>query len=367
MADTPPPGAGPPSTFVAAKSEKACHQQTVELASYQTRGDVALAGQGDSIAATWRVRLAGKAEEQIAFASYDKDAHPLARARAVGNTSHDAAPKVFAAGSDWVVVWFDDKGLAYARPKLEPLPAPEIAHLGAVAAEVAADVALAPWHAGGGVAATPFGAARAQLGLFVFSAPEAPAVKAMGVTHHATKPRSPAIAASPTATFVAWDDDGAILASRFDAAGKESGVCTVAARGGGKRERLSIVATAKGAIATWMEGSKVHTRALDASACPASPIWTAAEGKWASIAKLGDAALLAWISADGKLLAARIGADGAPAAKGIDVSEGTTGVKDPPAVFGLGGRAAFGWAEAMSPVISTKRLALRVVDAACIP
>lgn len=367
VSDVPPADAAPPSTFVGAKSERACRAQTVELATYQTRGDLAIGAQGDAIAATWRVRLAGKPEQQIAFASFDQEGKPVAKLRAVGKTAHDATPRVYASGSDWVVVWFDGKGLAYARPRVDPLPPPEVAHVSAIGPEVAADVALAPWPAGGGVAATLFGADHGQLGLFVFAPAEGPAVKAMGVTHHAKSPKAPAIAASAAATFVAWDEDGALVASRFDAAGKESAACAIAPKGAEKRERLALAPTATGAIASWVEGGKVRTRALDGMACPASPIWVAAEGKWPAIAPLGDTALLAWVAADGHLLAVRLGADGAPGQRGIDASEGTAGVKDPPAVLAFGARAAFGWAEAMGPVISTKRLGVRIVDAACIP
>jgi hypothetical protein len=365
----PPPGVVPPSSFLGAKTEKACRAQTVELASYQTRGDIALAGHAESVAAAWRVRLAGKPQEQIAFGSYDKESHPLARARAVGLTIHEAAPRVFATGNEWVVVWFDDKGLTYARPKVEPLPPPEIGHLGAVGPEAAADVALAPWPEGGALAAAPFGD-KAHLGIFLVASGEsgATAVKVLGVSHHGKQPHHAAVAAGAAGTFFAWDEAGALVGSRFDPAGKEiAAACTIAPASAAPRERLALAATASGAVAMWMEGGAVRTRALDASACPASPIWTVAEGKWASIAPLGDTPLVAWVAKDGRLLAARLAATGAPPARGFDAAEGTSGAKDAPAVVTFGSRAAFGWSEVMGPVISTKRLQMRIVDAACIP
>ena len=365
----PPPGVEPPSSFTGAKTEKACHAQTVELASYQTHGDIALAGQAETVGAAWRVRLAGKPQEQIAFGSFDKEGRPAARARAVGLTSHEAAPRAFAAGSDWVVVWFDDKGLAYARPKLEPLPPPGVGHLGAVGPEAAADVALAPWSEGGALVAAPFGD-KAHLGIFLLAAAErgATAVKVLGVSHHGTQPHRAAVATGAAGTFFAWDEGGALVGSRFDAAGKEiAAACTIAPASPEPRERLALAATASGAVAMWTEGGSVRTRALDASACPTSPIWTVAEGKWATIVPLGDTPLVAWVARDGRLLAARLAATGAPPARGFDASEGSSGAKDPPAVVAFGTRAAFGWAEVMGPVISTKRLQLRIVDAACIP
>lgn len=365
----PPPGIVPPSTFLGARAEKACHAQTVELASYQTRGDIALAGQADAVAATWRVRLAGKPREQIAFGSFDREGRPSARARAVGLTSHEAAPRVFGAGSDWVVVWFDDKGLAYARPRQEPLPPPEVGHLGAVGAEAVADVALAPWPDGGALVAAPFGD-KAHLGLFLLAAAErgAAAVKVLGVSHHGKQPHRAAVAAGAAGTFFAWDEGGALVGSRFDAAGKEiAAACTLAPASPEPRERLALAATTAGAVAMWMEGGSVRTRALDASACPASPIWTVGEGKWASIAPLGDTPLITWVAKDGRLLAARLAATGAPPERGLDAADGTSGVRDAPAAVAFGARVAFGWAEVMGPVVSTKRLQVRIVDAACIP
>lgn len=367
VADAPPAGAAPPSSFVGAKSDKACRAQTVELASYQTRGDIALAGNGDRIAATWRVRLAGKAEQQIAFASFDKEGRPAARARAVGTTSHDAAPKIFASGNEWAVVWFDDKGLAYARPKVEPLPPPEVAHVGAVGPDVANDVAFAPSLGGGAIAAAPFGADRSQLGLFLFAPAEGPPMKALGVTHHTKAPKAPAVNVSTGAAYLAWDEGGAIVGTRFGMDGKETPACTIAAARGEKRERLALAEGAAAAFAMWIEDTQIKARGLAPTMCPKTPIWPVAEGKWPTMVPFGETALVAWVSPEGKLLAARLGPDGAPLARGLDASEGTTGVKDPPAILVLGDRVAFAWAETMSPAISTKRLSVRIVDASCVP
>jgi hypothetical protein len=367
-----------PSTFVGARGEKACKAQTVELASYQHRGDVALGGGADGVAAAWRVRLGGKPQEQVAFAAFDQEGKPTARARGVGLTLQDVPPRVFASASQWTVVWFDEKGLAFARPRVEQLPQPEIAHLGAIGPDVAADVALAASPAGV-LATTPFGAGKAQLGLFLFGPPDSVStVKALGVTHHGKEPHRSAVAAhldggdpqtpGTGGTFVVWDEGGVLLGSRFDTAGKENDTPCSIAPAGDKRERLALAATAAGAVAMWMEGGKVRTRALDASGCPASPIWTVAEGRWASIASLGETAIVAWTGADGHLLAVRLQPSGAPSDRGIDAAEGSSGLKDPPSVLAFGaGKVAFGWSEVMGPVVSTKRLQMRIVDAACVP
>jgi hypothetical protein len=268
------------------------------------------------------------------------------------------------------VVWFDEKGLAFARPRTEQLPAPEIAHVGAIGPDVAPDVALAASPTGAVLATTPFGAGKAQLGVFLF-APEGnvATVKALGVTHHGMQPHRSAVAAGAGGIFVVWEDGGALVGSHFDAAGKENDApCTVAPASTDKRERIGLAATSTGAMAVWTEGTHIRTRALDASGCPASPIWTAAEGRWATLASLGDTPLLAWVATDGRFLAARLQPSGAPPERGLDVAEGSVGVKDPPSALAFGGgKVAFGWSEVMGPVVSTKRLLMRVVDAACVP
>ena len=294
----------------------------------------------------------------------------MAAPRGVGLTMAEATPRVFASGPEWTVVWFDEKGLAYTRPHQEQLPPPDVSHLGAIGPDAAPDVALASTPGGAVLATTPSGEGRTKLGLFLFSGPDGVAsVKALGVTHHGKEPHRSAVAAGPSATFVVWDEGGALVGSRFDAAGKENGAgCPIAPASGDSASAWPWRRPASGAVALWMEGTSVRTRALDASGCPSSPIWTAAEGRWAGITSLGDSALVVWVGSDGRLLAARLQPNGAPPERGIDASEGTTGVKDAPAVVALGaGKVAFGWSEPMSAVISTKRLAMRIVEASCIP
>ena len=66
-----------PATFVGAKGEKACKAQMIELASYQQRGEVALGGHPEGVAAAWRVRLVGKPQEQVAFAAFDPEGRAI--------------------------------------------------------------------------------------------------------------------------------------------------------------------------------------------------------------------------------------------------------------------------------------------------
>ena len=85
------------------------------------------------------------------------------------------------------------------------------------------------------------------------------------------------------------------------------------------------------------------------------------------MAALDDAPVVAWLASDGRVLAAKLGANGAPTAKGLDIAEGSVGIKDPPALAVAAGRVAFGWAEPMSAVVSTRRLLVRLIDTACLP
>ena len=370
VAFDPPADAALVTELSSARSNKLCRAQTAEIAAYQSEGVIAIGAGKGGIGASWLVHVAGKREEQIAFSSFDTEGKPTARPRGVGLARQKIA-RVFAGGAGFTVTWFDSNALAYARPRIDPLPAPDIGHLNMFGPEVAADVALAATEGGSVVAAAPFGAEKNQLGLFQFSPSEegAPPITALGVTHHAVAPSRPAVAAGEGATFVAWfEPDGRILASRFDARGKESeAACVVAPAATEKREHLALAAVGSGVIALWMEGSMIRTRALDASGCPISPAWKVAEGRWATLAAASEAPLVAWLSSDGRLLATKLGANGAPTTKGLDLAEGSVGLKDPPALAVTSGRVAFGWAEAMSPLISTRRLMLRLIDAACFP
>jgi hypothetical protein len=356
--------------IASARSNKLCRAQTAEIASYQSEGVIGLGAGKGGIGASWLVHVAGKRDEQIAFSSFDTEGKASARPRGVGLAGQKTA-RVFASGAGFTVAWFDASALAYARPRVDPLPPPEIGHLAMFGPEVAADVALSATPGGSVVAAAPVGAGKNQLGLFEFSPAEdgAPPVTALGVTHHAVTPSRPAVAAGEGATFVAWfEPDGRILASRFDAKGKESdAACVVAPAASEKREHLALTALGSGVIALWMEGSMIRTRALDGSGCPISPAWKVAEGRWATLAAASEAPLVAWLASDGRLLAAKLGPNGAPTTKGLDIAEGSLGLKDPPALAVTSGRVAFGWAEAMSPIISTRRLMLRIIDAACFP
>jgi hypothetical protein len=134
-----------------------------------------------------------------------------------------------------------------------------------------------------------------------------------------------------------------------------------------KRERFSLAVTSAGALAMWMEENSIEIRPLDKAGCPVWPAWTLAEGRWASIASLGEGAVVVWLDSAGRVLSAKLKANGVPPSRGLDVGDGASAVKDPPAVVGMGSKAAFGWAEKMGPKVSTKRLVVRIINGDCLP
>jgi hypothetical protein len=354
--------------FDGARGLEACKAQTVEAAEYQQWGDIAIGGHKGGLGVSWMVRLKGKHERQVAFSSYDADGKPTARTRGIGLSAGPA--RVFWTGTAWTVTWFDNKGLAYAKPRVDPMPPPEIFHLGAIGPELQDAVAVSSTD-GAVVAAAPFGADKRQIGIFLFSSEDAslPAVKAISVTHHANHPTGPAVAADATGIFLAWHEpDGRLAASHFSPTGKETdAACVIAPPTDRKRERFSLAVTSTGVLAMWMEESSIKTRALDKAGCPVSPVWTIAEGRWASLASLGEGGVVAWLGGDGRILSAKLSASGAPPSRGLDVGDGASSVKDPPAVASMGGKVAFGWAEKMAPTVSTKRLVVRIINGDCLP
>ena len=192
------------------------------------------------------------------------------------------------------MIWFDDKGLAHTRVRMDSSAKRDIDHLGMVTSDMAADIGLAPSASGAVLAATPFGENHAKLGLFLFApvAEGAPPVDAFAVTHHTSVPRGAAVATDSRGTFAAYEEGDVLIATHFDAAAKEvDAPCALALKRSSPRERLGIAATETGAIVTYSEGGALRTRALDGLGCPASPTWTIAQGHWPYIVPLGTGPL----------------------------------------------------------------------------
>lgn len=365
-ADAAPVGDGT-STFEPAGD--ACKPAQAILAEYLQRGDLTIGARDNAIAAAWLVQVPNK-PSQIAFGGFDGEARPLARVRGIA-TAKEGAPTLFPTGSDWTVSWFDDQGLAWARPRWEALPAPEVDHLTAIGASDADDVSLALAKSGSVVAVAPFGAERAQLSLFLFApVDDSPRVRALGVTHHAKHPRHPAVAATAAGYQLAWADEGGRLATTlFDANGKEIGDGdTLAPPSDDKRDRLTLVPTDKGALALWEEKGVLLARPLDDKAHPSGPPRRVAQGKWSTAMPDKDGALVIFAgpasgSDDPPLELVRVKADGTPGDKGLRIAAAT---KDPPALADAGARIAIASTESMGTGVATKRAVLRTIAASCV-
>ncbi len=358
--------------FIPAAQTDTCKSSTSQVADYLQRGEVSLAGHDGSYAAGWLIKLPGKQGAQLAFAGFSLDAKQVARARGVG-MSNEMAPRLFASGPGWTLVFFDSEGLAYCRPRWETAPMPTTEHLSAVGSADAEHVSTAGTPSGAIIAVAPFGADKSQFGMFLFAPvqPDAPSVQALGATHHAKKPRWPAVIADERGYTLAWHEEGdQIVASRFDLKGRELGEAVTVAAAGEGRGRVVLAATAKGAIALWSEGDKLIARALDGDAHPGPEAWVVGYGKTPVLTPLGEGALAVFSGQDGtassQVLAVKLGANAAPSAKGIRVTE-TGPAKDQPSAIAVGSRVGFMWTEPMSQGVGTKRALLRSIDAACIP
>ncbi|HEY4118213.1 MAG TPA: hypothetical protein VGM56_10165 [Byssovorax sp.] len=365
----PAPSNAPVTSFTPFKDVKGCKANSVEVVQYLQRGEISIAAKADRIAVTWLMQVGGRRQEQVAFTSYDLTARSPSRPRGIGLSEH-AAPRAFAVGGEWTITWFDENGLAYARPKEDPLPAPDVLHLKAVAQGDADKVALS--HASGDalIAAAVLASTKGQVALFQFAPADtsAPAVRALGVTHKAKSPDKPAVTSDANGVTVAWlEPGGRVVGSHFDPAGKERAEpCVVAEASKTPRDALNLVATKGGSVALWQEGEEIYARGLDAGGCPRSPRFDVGKGSFLRVEPAGEGVLAAWVTGD-KLVAAKLDAKGAPPASGVEVAVAPGGVKDAPSIAAAGTRAAFAWSEAMGPTVATRRGMLRTLDLACLP
>jgi hypothetical protein len=367
-----PEGTGFSTVVDVGKPEAGCAPATFELAQNLLRGELTLAGRAGAdgsgeIAASWLIQLQARA--QIGFAGFDGQARRLARDRGIGNAREDA-PRLFATGDAWTVVWFDAEGLAFARPRWEAQPPPEIGHLSAVKDVKPADMAFAATPEGPLVVASPFGTQGDQLTLFLFApVAEGQKARALGVTKIAKKPRSPAVSADASGYTVAWlEEDGHVKAARFDSAGKELGLGGVAVQRPADRSSLAIAAVEGGALLAWVEGETIFVRALGPDARPISPVFVVGKGKHPQLVSSGADAVIAFLAEAGgtadQLLAVRVSAKGPSQA--VRVNENKLPVLNPPAVAVAGPRLAFAWTEIMSPTMVARRAWLRTIAAACV-
>lgn len=367
----PPPSAelGPPNAAAVGNgiddfgAIDGCKPQTTTAAEYLQRGELTIAGRPKEIGLAWLVQLKGRA--QIGFGGFDEEAKGIARARGVAS-ARENAPHMFATGTDWTLAWFDDEGLAYARPKYALEQKIEVDHLSSVREVPPEDLALAAAPDGSLLAASTFGAG-GQLSLFLFAPVDAsqPKAKALGLTKTAKGPRKPAAMADAAGYTVAWiETDGSIAATRFDLEGRESHPSTTIVSGVGERAGLAMTPLGDGALLVWTESGEIRARALDGRAMPKSPTWRVGKGNWVTTVSRGDAAIVTWVrtGTEEQLVAAKVGASG-PAKKGLQIT--TTKPEAPGVVAVVGDRVAFAWPEKMSASIQSFRAQLRTLDGAC--
>lgn len=370
--DSTPKGTGFASVVAASDKASGCNKSEFELATYLLRGELTLAARKGSnqkaeFAASWLVQLQGKA--QIGFAGYDHEAKRTARDRGIGN-AREHAPRLFGNETEWTVVWFDDQGLAYAHPKAETNPAPDVLHLSAIKSVDWSQVALAE-VAQGLIVASPFGAEPGQLSIFLFAPAEGRKAEAIGVTKDAVQPTHPAVTSIPGGYLLAWlGEGGGVFVTRFDDAGKQLGSSRPVVTPGAGRDRLSLTSLASGgALISWQDGEQVLARALDKEGAAAGDVMVIGKGKQHVALADGDSAIVALLAEADKvpdqLLAVRVGEKGV-SGTAVRVSDGRTGVLDPPTVAVAAGRVGFAWTEVMGPAISSKRAWLRVLDTSCV-
>ena len=365
------PRSGPAPEFVlAGKAESGCEATRFELAQNLLRGELALAGRpgtgGGEIAASWLIQLQNKA--QIGFAGFDGQARRIARDRGIGN-ARENPPRLFATGDVWTVVWFEARGLAFAQPRWEAQPPPEVSHFSPLADVPPEQVALALTPNGSIVVASSFGTGGSQLSLFLFESGSLQRAQALGVTKTAKKPRQPAVSADAAGYTVAWLEEGGVIqATRFNLEGKEVGDSSPAVGKPGARSELALAAHAEGNFLTWLEDGEVRMRDLDKDTRPTGEIVRVGKGKFPSTLSGPEGALLAYVGeADGapdQLLALRLTKSG-PSASVVRVSESGP-VLDRPALAFAGNKVAFAWTEQMNPAMAAKRAWLRTVAASCI-
>lgn len=367
-----PVGSGYQDVILATDKASGCRDEEAVIAQYLMRGELAIAGRTANdqpqFAVSWLIKLPD--HSQIGFAGYGDDAKRIARTRSVGS-SRENAPHIYATGDQWTIAWFDDEGLAYARPTWDILPKPTIEHLGAAKVIDPEQIALSDAAGGSLVVASHIGTKGDQLSIFLFSPNAGIPPRAIGMTKFAKTPRAPAVAADEAGYTLAWlEPDGRIVASRIDLQGEEVGTGAVVADPAGKREELHLTRVKDGTLLTWVEGSRILVRKLDPSSRPAGPIHVIGSGKHPVLVTAGDDALAAFLAKVGEhedqLVAVRIGSDATVSSTAVRFSTGPNPVLDPPAVAVGGTRVAAAWTEVMSKTIQTKRASLRLIDASCL-
>ena len=263
----PLPPAGPPTGGVKAweapESRKGCPAHGRELDQNLAHGLVSVAARGKEMAATRFLRTGTKGEGQLAFGGYDLQTRSISTSYGLGKARFFPT-WVFPRKDDWVVFWFDSKGLVFTRTGWT-VSVSKIARFAAIPIEEADRVAILRTTADGpllGIAPLAL-EPTSQLGLFTFLPGEQVAedVKAIGATHQAVRPVTPAVVASPERYHLAWQDTPAagkppvIALTSFDSGGRELGDQRILSTPGVAAQQPALALHGDTVIAAWVEGN----------------------------------------------------------------------------------------------------------------
>lgn len=263
---TPPPTGGVTS-WEPAESLKNCGFHPRELDSNLAFGSLGIAARGKDLAVTRFLRTGTKEEGQLAFGGYDTQTRTVATSHGLGKAK--LLPTwVFPRKDDWVVFWFDARGLVFSKTGWAATNS-KIARFAAIPIEEADRVTLLDSSQGDtllGVAPMSVDPS-AQLGLFTFLPGESLAedVKAIGATHQAIRPKNPTVAIVSKHYFLAWEDTSSagnssvVALTRFNHDGHEIGSQMIVSTPGSPAKTPSIVPLGDGVLLAWVEGEPPQT------------------------------------------------------------------------------------------------------------
>jgi hypothetical protein len=383
--DSPPlaPTAGekPPTGGVAEwallDSVKECNVKGRDLEPNLAYGGIGIGARGKELAVAFQYSTKIKGEGLVAFAGYDSLARTLGVAHGLGKSTF-VPPVVFPRKDAFVVGWFDAQGFVYTNATWAPTM-PKTERLVALGKDEAGHTAMVMTKDGGVLAASPIApGATEQVGLFLFpSIDDLSQVKALGATHKATNPQHATVVEEADGYLVAWEDEPVagrrvIALSRFDQGGKELGAHRVLSSEGRAASYPTLARVDGGALLAWSETdgtvSSLVVRSLDATGVPKGPAARVDLGQKPTLTSLEKDAALTFLRGPvgdrpAHIALVRVAASGAPAQKGLIVSEmgkGKGAVADSAGIATTAdGRLAFVFAyvEGMKGAMRTAKIA----------
>jgi hypothetical protein len=345
---------GPPEGGVTSwqtlEETKECHPHYRELEPNLASGLVAIGVREKGFAVARYFRSKTRNEGLVAFGGYDTLTHTIGTSYGVGKAALYPL-RVFPRKDDWLVTWFDPQGLVYTKAGWAPTTS-AIKRIGALTTEQAEHIALAPTVEGPLLATAPLsGATAQQLGLFLFAPADegADTVKAIGATHHASRPEHPAVVQDRDGYVVAWEDQPTeggprqIAIARFDSAGREVGLHQVLSTPGRAASHPTLASSEAGLAVAWVEkegdSPAIVARIIDRTWQITTPASRIDRGSSPALAATKDGVLLVFLrqatDKPSHVAAVLLSGNGHPADHGIlvsDVGKGKNDVLAPPVV-----------------------------------